>query len=223
MSYTVYKHTAPNGKVYIGITAKKLNDRWKSGKGYKQNKHFYNAVLKYGWENMAHEVLLTELTKEVAEQKEIELIAQYKSNQREYGYNNSIGGEYGSLGSRHKLSLLTRKRMSDSRKGNKNSFFGKTHTRETRELLSKLKKGKPAPNKGKPCTDDIKTKIMLSNPNRKKVMCIETRKIYNSIRDAARINNLDRKSLSYCCRKIKYYNTVGGYHWKFCGEGGKSC
>ena len=216
MSYTVYKHTAPNGKVYIGITSNKLNVRWRNGDGYKQNKHFYSAILKCGWENMKHEVLFSGLTKETAAQKEMELIAQYKSNQREYGYNNSIGGEYGSLGSRHNLSLLTRKRMSDSRKGNKNYFFGKTHTKEVRKLLSKLKQGKTPPNKGKQCPNNIKTKIMMSNPYRKKVMCIETTKIYNSIHEAARTNNLDRKNLSRCCRKIKYYNTVGGYHWEFC-------
>lgn len=92
MSYTVYKHTAPNGKVYIGITSNKLNVRWRNGDGYKQNKHFYSAILKCGWENMKHEVLFSGLTKETAAQKEMELIAQYKSNQREYGYNNSIGG-----------------------------------------------------------------------------------------------------------------------------------
>lgn len=216
MSYTVYKHTAPNGKVYIGITSKKLNVRWRDGKGYKQNKHFYNAVLKYGWGNMTHEVLFTELTKEAAEQKEIELIAQYKSNLREYGYNNSIGGECASLGSRHKLNLTPIERMRRGMKGEKNPFFGKTHTKEVRELLSKLKKGKPSQNKGKQCPDDVKKKIMLSNPDRKKVICIETRKIYNSIHEAARENNLDRKNLSCCCRKIKYYKTVGGYHWEFC-------
>ena len=33
-NYIVYKHTAPNGKVYIGITKKAPNDRWASGFGY---------------------------------------------------------------------------------------------------------------------------------------------------------------------------------------------
>lgn len=28
--YCVYKHTSPNGKVYIGITKKKPNDRWEN-------------------------------------------------------------------------------------------------------------------------------------------------------------------------------------------------
>lgn len=38
--YSVYKHTAPNGKVYIGITGKDPEKRWLNGGGtvsrYKQ-------------------------------------------------------------------------------------------------------------------------------------------------------------------------------------------
>lgn len=28
MNYSVYKHTAPNGKIYIGITSMKPENRW---------------------------------------------------------------------------------------------------------------------------------------------------------------------------------------------------
>ena len=34
--YTVYKHTSPSGKVYIGITCRKPKYRWNNGKGYKE-------------------------------------------------------------------------------------------------------------------------------------------------------------------------------------------
>lgn len=94
MNYIVYKHTTPSGKIYIGITSKKAKYRWgKNGNKYKKNKHFYSAILKYGWENIEHEILFENLTKEEACQKEIELIAYYRSNEREFGYNKSIGGE----------------------------------------------------------------------------------------------------------------------------------
>ena len=32
--YTVYKLTDPEGKVYIGLTGVRLQDRWDSGWGY---------------------------------------------------------------------------------------------------------------------------------------------------------------------------------------------
>ena len=75
--YTVYKHTAPNGKVYIGITKRKLEERWEAGKGYKSNSLFYKAILKYGWANIKHEVIKSGLTKEEAEIAEIYYISLY--------------------------------------------------------------------------------------------------------------------------------------------------
>ena len=47
-NYTVYKHTSPSGKIYIGMTCQKPKDRWgKDGNGYK-GQPFYNAIQKYG-------------------------------------------------------------------------------------------------------------------------------------------------------------------------------
>lgn len=94
--YSVYRHTAPNGKVYIGITRQKPKYRWgKKGKGYIGNKHFYQAIQKYGWENFIHEILYINLEKEEAQEIEISLIYQYKSADPNFGYNNSLGGEPG--------------------------------------------------------------------------------------------------------------------------------
>ena len=93
MSYSVYKHTCPNGKIYVGITLMIPTLRWRNGKhGYRHNIYFQNAILKYGWDNIKHEILYSGLTKEEACQKEIELIARYKSNDRRYGYNIDNGG-----------------------------------------------------------------------------------------------------------------------------------
>lgn len=92
MSYCVYKHTFPNGKVYIGTTCKKPEERWDSGKGYIGQDRMVRAIIEYGWDNVKHEVLFDGLTKKEAEQKEIELIAEYKSNNAEFGYNARTGG-----------------------------------------------------------------------------------------------------------------------------------
>lgn len=49
-SYTVYRHTSPSGKVYIGITCRKPEYRWNHGKGYKEIDQpvLYRAIKKYG-------------------------------------------------------------------------------------------------------------------------------------------------------------------------------
>ena len=152
--YTVYRHVCPNGKVYIGITSLPITQRWSHG--YKHNPHFFNAILKYGWDNIKHEILFTDLTKEEACKKEIELIAEYKSNQREFGYNKSSGGE---SHSGCVASDELRKKLSESHRGKKQSeetvkkraksMKGK-HWKcsdEARKNMSKAQKGKPSSKK----------------------------------------------------------------------------
>lgn len=93
MRFIVYKHTTPNGKVYIGITSRKPEYRWNNGKGYMHNEYFYRAINKYGWDNIKHEILFTNLTREQAEAKEVELIKYYDSTNRFKGYNIKAGGD----------------------------------------------------------------------------------------------------------------------------------
>ena len=48
----------------------------------------------------------------------------------------------------------------------------------------------------------------------KRVRCIETGVIYDSIKEAARQTGLCKQKISYCCRGIRYKKT-GGFHWEF--------
>ena len=92
-NYCVYKHTSPSGKVYIGITSKKPTLRWGlRGQQYSGSKIFYEAIQKYGWSNFTHEILYENLSKDEAETIEIRLISEYKSNDRNHGYNITSGG-----------------------------------------------------------------------------------------------------------------------------------
>lgn len=102
-NFCVYMHTFPNNKKYIGITSTTPERRWQNGTGY-DSKHqpvIYNAIQKYGWENVSHDILFENLTIEEAQNIEKELIAKYKTNCRkygdDYGYNMTDGGE-GTLG-----------------------------------------------------------------------------------------------------------------------------
>lgn len=136
--FCVYKHTSPNGKVYIGITSKKPEDRWLKGQGYKNNSYFYRAINKYGWDNFKHEILFEDLTQEQANIIEQMQINYYDSTNARKGYNISIGG--GAMTGR-KHSDQTRAKMSEKAKGRKVWCEGKKLSAEHRLHISESHKG----------------------------------------------------------------------------------
>lgn len=87
--YFVYKHTCPNGKIYIGITGCTPEVRWQGGYGYKDNGRFFKDILDYGWRNIKHEILAQGLTKEEALKMESAQIILHNSMLPQYGYNQS--------------------------------------------------------------------------------------------------------------------------------------
>lgn len=100
--YTIYCHINKiNGKRYIGQTRTSVYKRWgKDGHEYTRkspDSPFARAILKYGWDNFEHQILFENLTHDEANQKEIELIAFYQSNNKEYGYNITAGGHTNTL------------------------------------------------------------------------------------------------------------------------------
>ena len=214
MAYTVYKHTSPSGKVYIGITSKDVKERWGYGQGYRNNEHFWRAIQKYEWKNFEHTILYENLTKSQACEKEKELIAFYKSTNSEYGYNHSVGGESGSNGIKHSPETIEKIRKSNT--GQKRSI-------ETRERIRKAKTGvkyseeasrkKSIALKGRKFSDETKEKIGRSNG--KTVVCIETGQTFYSAIQAAAHFGLSKSAVWYA---IKKGQTCKGFHWKYLEE-----
>lgn len=221
-NYIVYKHTSPNNKVYIGITSQDPIRRWKKdGSGYKLHTYFYNAIQKYGWDNFKHEILYSGLSKEEAEQKEIEMISFFDSTNKNHGYNMSFGGESGSAG--YKFTEEQKKYMSESHKGNKNGMYGRHHTdiskqksriahlREnlSQETINKMSAAKKGKNRTKQSIEKQKKTIS------KKVVCLETMIEYSSAKQAGEINNIDPSCITKVCRGKR--KTAGQLHWSYKG------
>lgn len=168
-NYYVYMHVSPSGKRYVGITQDYIK-RWRKGLGYYDNKYFYNAIQKYGWDNFEHIIIAENLSLDDAAKMEIELIAKYKSNDREYGYNHAEGGV---VNRGYKLSEETRKKLSESHKGISNSNKGKKLSEEHRQKLSDSAKRYHethefvSPMKGKHHSED--TKRRMSNAHKGKI------------------------------------------------------
>ena len=89
-NYCVYEHIFPNGKRYIGISSD-AEKRWRNGKGYETQPKVARAINKYGWDNIAHNIIVDNVSKAQAETIEQYLIAEL--NTIANGYNVSIGGD----------------------------------------------------------------------------------------------------------------------------------
>ena len=242
-NYTVYIHTNKiNGYKYIGITQQDPEVRWQGGNGYRRQGVFWNAIKKYGWDNFIHEIVARGLIAEDAYALEKELIAKYDSTNRFHGYNRSIGGESGAKGvekneNQRRAASEALKRQwenpvfreacmkrfietmqtEEAKRKRAESRKGIKYSEEARRRMSAARKGIKPP----PFTEEHKRRIRENHAggaDKRAVICLETNIIYESINDAARNTNINKKGISGCCRNVQHYNTAGGFHWKFVNE-----
>lgn len=145
--YCLYKHTSPSGKVYIGITSLNPIIRWGTkGNGYRRHPYFCNAIKKYGWDNITHEILYSDLSESMAKGLEKSLVAYYKG--LGISYNTADGGGNGTAGYKWTKEQLAKKPKRDMRgdknpnynnhkiAGENNPMYGKTHTEEAKRKIS---------------------------------------------------------------------------------------
>lgn len=215
-SYCVYKHTSPSGKVYIGMTGTKPEYRWNYGKGYKQQPYFWNAIQKYGWDNFEHIILATQLTKSEAEELEIQLIATYRSNQSEYGYNCDNGGSC--VG---KVSEATKQKMSAAKKGKPPNNKGIKRSEHARKKASESLKGANNPRYGVVVSEETRRKLSEANKGhvstqRVAVVCVETGIVYASGAAAAAATHTYQSGITRCCKGQR--GSAKGYHWRYATE-----
>lgn len=241
--YIVYKHTLPmsisgkeNDMVYIGITNQKNPwSRWGVREAhYKYNQHFSRAIAKYGWGNFLHEVLFDGLTKDEAEQKEVELIAEYNSTNNKCGYNKANGGSSIGKHTDKTKEILSAKAKERFEKPENNPMFGKHHSEETKRKISEKATGREHSEEakqkmsmqrmgennamyGQTHTQEARKKIAraLGLP----VRCIETGIIYPSEIEAKRQTGVDNTMIH---RYLKGVSSYAGklpdgtkLHWEY--------
>ncbi len=204
-SYCVYVHTFPNGKKYVGHCKEPAERRWGSnGSGYAKQKFVYKAITKYGWINVAHNIIASNLTKESAEEIERETIKQFNTNHQNggHGYNLSEGGESGSSGYKH--TEEAKKAMSEKRQGSNHPMYGRHQTDEVKNHLSEINRGEKHPKyglRGSACSHS------------KPILCIESGITYSCLLDAKESLNIDMAHINAVCRGKR--KTAGGYHWQY--------
>ena len=209
-TYSVYMHTSPSGKRYIGITCMEPKKRWKNGKGYELCTAFNRAIQKYGWDQIKHEILLTDLNKEEACSEEQRLIRLYKSDDPEHGYNLTSGGEHYEPNEEWRKRLSEslkksfaehpeyRKHLSEIQKGRKSSAESSEKKRQAMLALFEKEPERRekcgASFRGKKRSEEFCKK--LGERKSKKVMCIETQVVYRSIKEASEQLGIGRTNIT---------------------------
>lgn len=233
--YVVYLHTFPNGKHYVGITCQDVNRRWRDGKGY-EGQPVFDAILKYGWDNIKREILMSHLSKEEAEDAEAFYILKFDSLSHANGYNIETGGNC-----TKRLSEETKAKISASKV---RKHAGKNHWHYGQHWSDEVKQKISSAHKGLKQSEETRAKrrekfIGINNPmygtrmspehkkvlqeacvraTSKPVLCIETGIVYASSAEAQRQTGICAGTIGCVCRKNPNYKMAGGYHWRFSEE-----
>lgn len=186
-SFLVYKHTnLTNGKVYIGITNRSPEERWKQGKAYKSNEHFTSAINKYGWDGFSHEIVKRGLTKEEALLLEESLIKEYDSTNRDKGYNILLS----SIENHPRFTEDSKIKMSESRK----EYFRNMSDEEYERYCCRCKEASS--------TEEYRNRVSnrmteyYKNIENREVMSKRKKEIYNSYSEE------EKESFREKCKEI---------------------
>lgn len=171
------------------------------------------AIIKYGLNNFCFIVL------ETCELKDVLKIEQYWLDflKPEYNLSPTAGSTLGvilseetknqisiaRLGKTH--TMETRQLMSDTRRGPNNPMFGKSHSEETKTLLSAALKGPKGPLSGIQRPAEVLHLMRVNHPHTKAVYQYtqdqkEFIAKYDSIRQAAELTGISRVYISKCIK-----------------------
>ena len=120
------------------------------------------AIDKYGWENIVHEILFTELDFDSANEIERLLIKAWETNNPEHGYNITDGGDgyRGATHSEETREILKEKAREQWERQKANGYKPPPITEEQRKHLSESHMGQEAWNKGKhTMTEEMKANL----------------------------------------------------------------
>lgn len=192
--YTVYKHiNKTNGKVYVGITKRKPEDRWKNGNGY-STQYFSRAIEKYGWDGFEHIVVCENLSRVDACAMERILIKAYNSANPEFGYNQTLGGDGGGMLGKHQSDVAKRK-ISIARRRDGFSEEHKKHISESKQGI----------------------KHHMAKPVYQYTRDGKFVRGWNYMNEAAKTLGLSKGNISNAC--LGRVKTCGGYIWSYEYEG----
>lgn len=234
-------------KYYVGQTSETFQKRFNRHsnnleKNRHHNEHLQRSYNKYGPD--AFEFFVIKVCEDINSLDTLEesYIAEYRSKYDCYNIlsggpvmakeNNPMYGRHLSEEHKKKLSISHVGLFAGEKNnfygadhsGKNNGFYGKHHSLEARKKMSEAKSKLYAkennPFYGKHHTPEARAKMQNNGKHaQRKVMCVETGVIYDSIKEAAKQTNTSAKSISaVCCGSRKMANNL---HWKHISKRGQ--
>ncbi|NCB03804.1 MAG: hypothetical protein EOM67_16855 [Spirochaetia bacterium] len=211
----IYKITNKvNGKMYIGKSID-IERRWAEELNGQVNEHLRRSFSKYGIHSFDFSVI--ELCKEEElDEKEMKYISLFKSHNKTFGYNKTLGGEGG------RWNDEMREKASKRMKGAGNNFYGRHHSEETKNKISEGRVGEKHWHYGGSNSKETRhkqsiTKIGKLNPNAKPVYQYKLDGSlvgeYDCVADASKITGIGYSAIKNCAVGITL--TAGGYAWSY--------
>ena len=191
--YTVYAHrNLKNGKSYVGMTSRKPNERWRNGKGYKNNLKMWNDIQNSDWnKDWKHNIIGKFEDKQEALNVEEMFIQLFDSTNEGYNISTYDRNSY-------KRTDETRRKNSEAHTGEKNPMYGKHHSEDTKRKMSEAHKGKIYANT-KPILQFSKSGELIAE--------------YSSLTEASRQTGCSAPNICDCCKgKLK---SSSGFIWKY--------
>lgn len=172
----IYKITSPSGKIYIGSTySMEYRHRYYSSGNCKNQRKLYHSINKYGWENHTVEVVEEPLLDDMLTREAY--WGEYYNVLGERGLNLILpksGDTYSGV------SEETRKRMRESKLGEKNSQYGKPLSEEHKQKIREFQTGRKH-------SEEHRRKVSENHAknNSKLVLNFETGVYYDSAKEAS--------------------------------------
>ena len=216
--YTVYGHRFPNGKLYIGMTKRKLSHRFgKEGKNYQHCSAMYRAIQEYGWENVEHFPIICCESKEDAEWYEAFLIYKKKTMDPQFGYNMMPGGKVkGHLPEESKRKISDKNKASWANDPAKKQVAAERMRKRMEDpayrekVLAAMKNAPHKGRKGVTHKSNRRKKVVQMNKDRTVI------KVWDSMLDVQNAGIATRQAISLCC--LGKTGTCRGYLWEFYSE-----
>lgn len=224
-----------NNKKYVGQTIRSFQDRIREyHKGF-GNSYINNAFNKYGWDSFEFKIIDTADNLDELNNKEIQYIQKYKSNNKEFGYNIELGGKNAipdtetlEKMSKSHLGIIQNDDWVNKRIAKAGSDEAKKYGRvKTDEEKLKISLNSPKFWQGKNRYDETKKKISETkkmkgvSEKQKEILYrtvykinIKTNEVqtYESTKHASDVENVNQSTISRRCLKNK---TVKDILWTY--------